>query len=227
MKLLRLALASAFLILAACQPAAPETPATSVPNTSVSETEPTAVPPTPVPASATPTVVPPTPEPPTATPTEIPPTATATPLPDPVVIGETTAADGCILVGLNPVTWSPLFYAYNGGGDPFFHIHTNDVSFFFGLELYTVYGAGWTGQTGVFEPDCAANGICVYLAPDGTSPYLASDGEIEIEALSQTDGVIDLPVRLTLRDATFMPVPGGGGAGCYHVEEVQIEIEGE
>jgi hypothetical protein len=142
-----------------------------------------------------------------------------------VVIGDTLAAEGCTLVTFNPAAWSPLYRAYNPGSDPFFHIHTNDQGFFVGLELYTVYGPGWTGQLGVFSTDCTANGICVYINPNASSPYLATAGEIEIGALSQTDGAVDLPIDLTLRDITFEPVPGTAGTGCYHVDELEIEIE--
>lgn len=216
-----LMLLTAALLAAGCRSATPTTApvdepaeptATTVPSDTPKPTE-TSVPPTATEA------------PPTETATAPPPTATATATAEALVIGSETAADGCTLVSLNPAAWSPLYTAYNPGSDPFFHIHTTDEGFFVNLELYTVFGAGWTGETGVFETDCTANGICVYLVPVPGSPYLASAGEIEITALSQTDDVLDFPIDLSLRDLTFDPVPGSSSTGCYHVEEVRILVE--
>jgi hypothetical protein len=218
-------IAIAVFTLAACTPAATaEAPAAEEPA-DAAQVEATAPPPT---ATTPPTATPePTATPVPPTPTEVPPTPTETPIPPPIVIGTETAADGCTLLELNPVAWSPLYRAYNPGSDPFFHIHTKDPGFFFGMELYTVYGAGWTGQLGTFETDCTANGICVYVAPSPPGPYLADAGEIEIVALSQVDGVVQLPIELILRNLTFQPVPGGGATGCYHVDEVIITIAAE
>ena len=124
-----LILAALFALTLACgQTPTEEAPAADpvVVAEEESAAEPTDVPasPTTVPATATsaPTE---TPVPPT--PTEVPPTATATEIPDPVVISEETAGDGCTIVELNPGTWSPLFNAYKGGSDPFFHIHTMEA----------------------------------------------------------------------------------------------------
>jgi hypothetical protein len=217
-------IAIALFTLAACTPAATaEAPAAEEPA-DAAQVEATEPPPT---ATTPPTA---TPEP-TATPvppTEVPPTPTETPIPPPIVIGTETAADGCTLLELNPVAWSPLYYAYNAGSDPFFHIHTQEQGlFFFGVEMYTVYGAGWTGQQGTFDTDCTANGICVYVVPSPPGAYLADAGEVDIVALAQEDDVIKLPVELHFRNLTFQPAPGGGATGCYHVDEVIITIAAE
>lgn len=177
---------------------------------------------TPLPATDTSTPVPSdTPLPPTDT--AVPPTAAATALP--VVMGEEQTADGCSIVALNPAAWQPLYRAYNPGSDPFFHIHTMEPGFFFGAELYTVYGPGWTGELGTFATDCTANGICIYLAPVQGSLYLADkSGQIEIVSLLQTDNVLQLPVEFILHQVTFQPAPGGSASGCVYVEEVKISI---
>lgn len=211
--------------LAACnQETAPGPPPKPAAATDTPEVAPanTAVPPTA-------TSVPPTEVPPTATdvpPTEVPPTGT--PLPDPIVIGGGTADDGCTLVDLNPESWSPLTFEYITGADPLFHIFSNDEDIFhFAIELYTVYGPSWTGQTGTFPPDCNVNGICIYLVPDAVNPYWATDGEVEINELSETGGDIELPIDIRLSGLTFEPVPGSSSTGCYHVDEIEIQVEEE
>jgi hypothetical protein len=191
-------------------------PATDIPAPTATET---AVPPTDTPAPTN------TPEPTaTSSPT---PTPTATP-PDPIVIStDETAADGCPLIELNPESWQPLFAAYHGGGDPYFQFHTQaEESFHFNLEMYTVYGAGWTGQLGSFVPDCSgSNGLCVYIVPDNTNPYWATAGEISINALEQVDGALTFPVDITLSNLTMNPVPGSGSPGCFHIDELAVKIE--
>ncbi len=208
--------------------------------TEVAPTE-TAVPPTEtlVPLTDTPvpteTPVPPTetPIPPTETPlpteTPVPPTDTPVPTetpipPDPIVIGEETAVDGCPIVELNPESWNPLYAAYNATSDPFFHFHSIDEVFYFNVEMYTAYGAAWTGELGTFAPDCNGTGICVYLVPDNINPYWATAGDIEIVELEQVDGALSELVEINMSNLTMMPVPGSQSTGCYHVEAVSILI---
>ena len=171
-----------------------------------------------------------TPLPPPPSPTSIPPTTTPAPptsTPEPAIIIDSTAlaADNCPMVTLNTAGWAPLAAMYNGGSDPFFQIHDNESGFYFNIELYTVYGPGWTGQTGEFATDCSRNGICVYLVPDDKNPYLASKtGVISITVLAQTNGQLQKPVDLLLKNLTLKPVPGSSSTGCYHVDEVVIQI---
>jgi hypothetical protein len=229
-----------FLILftvVACNTAEPETVSEAPDPTPTATESPTSIPATdtPVPtATEPPTAVPPTntPVPPTDTPvpTDTPePTATSSPTPippDPIIINtEETADDGCLLIELNPETWNPLFAAYNSGSDPFFQIHTQDESFYFNLELYTVYGASWTGQLGSFVPNCNGNGLCIYIVPDNSNPYWATAGEISINTLEQVDGALIFPVEITMNNLTMNPVPGSGSTGCYHIDEIAITIE--
>lgn len=207
-------IAATTLVLAACNPAQPE-PADEPPppddeTESEPEQEPTAVP--------EPTEVPPTPVPPTETPEPLP----ALVIDDP----PQTAADGCTIATLNTESWGNIYTGYTAGADPFFQIHDTEDGFYFNVELYTVYGAGWTGQTGTFAPDCGANGICAYLVPDDVNPYLATAGEINIISLSQEGGAIVGPVELTLTNLTLQPVPGTSSSGCYHIDEVVISVDG-
>lgn len=115
--------------------------------------------------------------------------------------------------------------AYNAGADPFYQFHDNEAGFYFNVELYTVYGPGWTGQLGSFATNCNSNGICVYLVPDDAHAYLATAGEIDIVSLGQQGGVLQKPVDLTMRDLTLKPVPGSQSEGCFHIEEVSIQID--
>jgi len=231
-----LALILVLLITVACNTAEPETvseaadPApTDTPISATDLPPPTAVPPTDTPA---PTNIP---EPtntavPTATSSPTPaPTATPSPTPippEPIVINtEETADDGCPLIELNPETWNPLTATYNGGSDPYFQFHTQDESFFFSVELYTVYGASWTGQLGSFVPNCNGNGLCIYIVPDNTNPYWATAGDITINALEQVDGTLTFPVEITMSNLTMNPVPGSSSSGCYHINEMTVTIE--
>jgi hypothetical protein len=134
--------------------------------------------------------------------------------------------DGCTLVTLEPAAWSPIYSAYVTGADPLFHFHTFEDDFFFNVELYTVYGSGWTGQTGIFKPDCNTLGICIYLVPDASTgfAYLATAGEVEIVALEQVDGGLQEPVEINIRNLTLDPVPGSGSPGCFHVDDVSIVL---
>lgn len=221
---------SGLMLLGAClpgdQPAEPTAAQKDVPA-------PTDPAPTDPPPSATPVPPSPTPVPPTATEvqptsTEVPPTEPPTPLPDPISVNEEVqAADGCTQVALGPASWAPIYSAYNGGSDPFFHFHTNEADFFFGVELYTVYGSGYTGGTGMFDANCTTHGICIYLVPDASNgfAYLASAGELDIKALEQVDGVLQEPVDINIRNLTLDPVPGSGSPGCFHVDEVEIGLE--
>ena len=90
---------------------------------------------------------------------------------------------------------TPFYAPANQAADPFFHIHTNPATdgFFFSLEMYTEWGAAWTGETGGFEISCSdpgtSTGICPYFDPDGPGPLpvLGSDfmttGQIVINSL--------------------------------------------
>ena len=161
-----------------------------------------------------------------ASPSLPPPTSTPTPVPEPILIHEDQLADdGCPLVELHTESWSPMHAAYNGGSDPFYQFHDNEEGFYFNVELYTVYGPGWTGQLGTFATDCNANGICIYLVPDDAHPYLATSGEISIGSLGQEGGALQKPVDLVLSSLTLKPVPGSQSEGCFHVAEVSIQIE--
>ena len=181
-----------------------------------------------LPATAVPkqTAIPTKPPEPTSTPTAtpVPPTATATVQPmkiDPTQV----ALDKCPIVELNIAGWKPLSASYRGGSDPFYQFHDNEAGFYFNVELYTVYGAGWTGQLGTFKTDCTRNGICVYLVPDDKNPYLATAGDVTIGSLAQANGSISGTVALTFAQMTMKPVPGSKSTGCYHIDEAVIFIE--
>ena len=138
-----------------------------------------------------------------------------------IMAGE-TSADGCTLVELNTQNWGPISKGYTAGADPFFQLHDNEEGFYFNAELYTVYGSGWTGQTGTFALDCSKNGICVYLVPDDVNSYLANSGTVQIDSLSQQGGSVTSPVDVTFQNASFYPAEGSKGQGCYHINEVQL-----
>ena len=117
--------------------------------------------------------------------------------------------------------WSQVNPTYlpNTGpaSDPFFHIHTSNEldGFYLSFELYTMWGQGWTGETGDFEISCldqnSDTGICVHFDPDGPGPMgdIAADfgatGQVTITALD--NGMYDVSVHsLRFTDGTeFAP----------------------
>ena len=132
-------------------------------------------------------------------------TTSAAPAGEAIAFGE-PGADGAVPVTLDPGAWAGVYAGFSENeGDPLHQLHSEgEDGFFFNVELYTVYGAGWTGQTGTFATDCEANGICVYLDADGTGAAPAvlaeADGEIEIRSV---EGGYDM----TLRGLTFTGSP--------------------
>jgi hypothetical protein len=101
----------------------------------------------------------------------------------------------------------------DGSGDPFFHIHTSNAAdgFFLAFEMYTVWGQGWTGETGTFDIGCLDprldTGICVHFDPDGPGPLgdLGEDfgarGLVTIHQLGETGYDIDV-AGLAFTDGT-------------------------
>jgi len=135
---------------------------------------------------------------------------------------ERAGPDGCPTATLDSSTWSPIHASWNGGADPFFHLHSQESAFYFSVELYTEYGAGWTGDVGTFAPDCGANGICVYLASDDFGVFRATAGDVDVVTLSHSSGSIDRPAEVHFRDLTLVATEDGGGEGCLHVEEASL-----
>ncbi len=178
----------------------------------------TEIPPTEVAAPPTEAEAPPTET--TTPPTEIPVTAESI-----EISTDQLADDGCPLVVLNTDSWAPMSASYNAGDDPLYQFHDNEEGFYFNVELYTVYGAGWTGQSGTFAVDCNASGICVYLVVDDVNPYLATAGEIVIDSLSQEGNSLQRPVQISMTNLTMQPTPGSTSPGCFHIDDVSITIE--
>ncbi|MCP4417729.1 MAG: hypothetical protein GY805_13985 [Chloroflexi bacterium] len=97
------------------------------------------------------------------------------------------------------------------------------------IELYTQYGAGWTGQLGTFTPNCNGNGICVYLVPNNINSYQAVEGEVEIVTLPEVDDIessigITSTVSIGLNNLTLRPVPGTNAPGCFHVDDTFLVV---
>ena len=156
----------------------PDPPSTDPPSTDPSETDP---PPTEPPPTEAPTTT-------TAPTTTLAPTTTPAPtttLPPAIVIGEPDA-DGVIVVGIDGAQLDPLYDQFMSGDDPFYLVHTQQEDIFVGIELYTVFGDGWTGEVGTFPTDCTTHGICVYLDPDGVGPLVGGgpgEGEVTVTQL--------------------------------------------
>jgi len=132
-----------------------------------------------------------------------------------------TGPDGCPVVALEPTVWNPIYAAYVGGDDPYFHLHSTEDVLYFGAEMYTGYGPGWTGQQGTFDPDCGDNGICVYLVPDGQTVTRAVAGDVDVVSLTEVGGTLQRPAELVFRDMTFEGTEEGSDV-CFHVEEVTL-----
>jgi hypothetical protein len=140
-----------------------------------------------------------------------------------MVIEDTVGPDGCTVVTLDASEWRPLHGSFTGGADPYFHLHSQEDVLFFGAELYTAYGAGWTGQTGTFAPDCGTNGICTYLVPDGETVTRAIAGEVDVISLTEVGGQLQRPAEVTFRNMTFVGTEDD--SVCFHVEEVTLAVD--
>lgn len=160
---------------------------------------------------------------------ETPPAAAVSPTPSstvaseddpPLVIGGAPGTDGHLPVRLNPMAWEDVATRFvdDDANDPYHELHSEGHDdFWFGVELHTVQGPGWTGETGLFATDCIGAGICVRFDPDGGAgaigPLLAApNGEVDIEQLD--DGY-----RLTFRNLIFTRDDGA----TYRVDEVTID----
>ncbi len=182
------------LLVAACgdlaeQPATTTVPATTMaPTTTAAPTTTTLAPTTT--AAATTTVAPTT--------TGAPTTTAAGPV---ISLGE-PGDDGLIEVVVDRAGLAPLFNAYTAGADPLYLVHTQQDDLFVGIELYTVFGDGWTGEPGLFPADCTTHGICVYLDPDGTGPLPGmgpGNGTVTVVALDEDAGT----ATVTIEDVIF------------------------
>jgi hypothetical protein len=107
----------------------------------------------------------------------------------PVVVGGAPGTDGHLPVRLNPLSWKTIASERREDDprDPYYEVHSEGHDdFWFGVELHTVEGLGWTGEQGLFATDCATTGICVRFDPDGGEgpivPMLAGPlGEVDVE----------------------------------------------
>ncbi len=147
-------------------------------------------------------------------------TETETDTPTTSTAPETTAAPepALDLTGdLAMVNWDAVTDTYipaaGTAEDPYFHVHSsNDADgFFLSLELYTVWGQAWTGETGTFAISCgdpvAGTGICAHFDPDGPGPLtdlgedFAATGTVVVNQLDE--GGYDLVVQdLSFSDGT-------------------------
>ncbi len=141
-----------------------------------------------------------------------------------LTITDRTTEDGCTEVELDAASWAPLSVSFQANGsDPFYHLHDNQIGFYFNVELYTVYGDAWTGQAGTFPTDCGTHGICVYLCPSDTTCYLADGtGSVTLPAPSHSGSSVDAPLDLSFVDLTFRAMPPSTDEACYYAAEVAI-----
>ncbi len=99
-------------------------------------------------------------------------------------------AGGEVPVTINNECLDPLFFSFNESNpsDPFWHLHTQQDDIFLSLELYTMFGPSWSGQTGTFPLDCNDPwGLCVIFDADGVGPIpvvMWATGDITISALA-------------------------------------------
>lgn len=109
----------------------------------------------------------------------------------PIVVGGAPGPDGHLPVRLNPLAWEGIATTYDTDDtdDPFHELHSEGHDdFWFGIELHTEQGPGWTGELGLFATDCVGAGICVRFDPDGGAgpigPLLAGEtGEVDVEQI--------------------------------------------
>jgi hypothetical protein len=139
----------------------------------------------------------------------------------PIAIGD-MADDGTIVVDIDEALTEFVARFRSNAGNPYYQIRTTDaVGFLLDIELYTVAGPGWTGQTGSFTTDCELNGICVYFRPP-------DQGEVELPAmLAGPFGRIDIRsldasrISVTLTDLRFDRI---GRPEVYVFDSVVLDL---
>ncbi len=158
------AIAAVALLLAACAGSA----GTTTTTVAIGETATTVAGPA---ATEAPTTQPPTES------TEEAPATTDAPATTVPAAGAMEIDGDVVTIAWDNLGSTPFYAPAAGGGDPFFHIHTNPDAdgFFLSFELYTTgYGQQWTGETGTFDISCAdpvnSTGICPYFDADGPGP---------------------------------------------------------
>jgi len=113
--------------------------------------------------------------------------------------------DGNVAVAIDGGSLAPQANGFSDSdpSDPYYFIHTQQDDLFVGIEMYTLFGDGWTGDLGTFPTDCGTHGICVYFDLDGTGPAAAmgpATGEITITNLD--DGAVVTLDMVTFTDAS-------------------------
>ncbi len=113
------------------------------------------------------------------------------------------------------VDWASVsspFFDFEESDDPFWHIHSDlaDDGVFLSLEMYTVYGPTWTGETGEFEINCdeTSTGICIHfdVGEGDVGADFSGTGTITINQLD--DSGYDLVVSdVAFGDGTTIPGP--------------------
>lgn len=124
------------------------------------------------------------------------------------------ADDGSVVIDWESLEGVSFSAPVPSATDPLFFVHNDPArdGFFLGLEAYTVYGAGWTGQLGTFAIDCEANGICLHFDPDGDGPGIdlgfdfAATGTIEF-VRADIDGFEAILTDVAFSDGTTIPGP--------------------
>ena len=131
--------------------------------------------------------------------------------------------DGEVSIDWTAVTQVSFLAPVPNATDPLFFVHNDpDIDgFYLGLEAYTVYGAGWTGELGTFDIDCESNGICLHFDPDGPGPAIDAGfdflvtGTVEF-VQADLDGFEAILTDVAFTDGTTIPGPlviTGGNAG--------------
>lgn len=138
----------------------------------------------------------------------------------PAVIGGAPGPDGHLPVRMNPSAWQEIEASHIDDDplDPYHELHSvGHDNFWWGVELHTDKGAGWTGELGLFATDCIDAGICVRFDPDGgagaIAPLLAEpNGEAQID---QIEG----GYQLVFRNLIFRRDDGAS----YRIDQLAIQ----
>jgi hypothetical protein len=205
----------ALVALAACGSSSGSSAETDPPSTAPATEAPATDPPATAPAATDP----PATDPPATAPAATDPPATDPPATDPpateplgpVIVLGAPGADGVIPVVIDGARLDPLFDQFQDGADPLYLIHTQQEDVFVGVELYTVFGSGWTGELGTFPTDCTTHGICIYLDPDGLGPLPGGgpgEGTITITELEGARIVTLDDIEITADDGQVYSLTG-------------------
>ncbi|QQR90083.1 MAG: hypothetical protein IPJ88_18380 [Myxococcales bacterium] len=142
---------------------------------------------------------------------------------------ETNPDDGCALLPIPASEWNDFSAIYRPDlsdfsstqpNNPIFQIQDtqNTETACVDLQMFTLSGDGWKGQTGEYTLDCEGSGLCFYVYPNSKG-VLATAGDITIHEFPSVPVIEGKAYSIDLSNVTL----GTPGQECYHIDSLHLE----